>query len=192
MVIHDYANVYEKGGEPRRQLNLKSKQTNKLTNMGLNSTYYINTMIDDKSIESKIRLILDTDDLSITQTDQRLAKQSDILLHEKMFKKLKFLYLEQETRHLFLKQVLDSDNQLLTEDQTIFDMEYNSLQQDASQGKEELKRIKEELKKKINELTTHTDETYLLLKNFENRSKNVKDLFSEFDDLENRIDDVLQ
>ena len=160
--------------------------------MGPDSTYYTNAMIDDKSIESKLRSILDPNDLSITQSDQRLAKQSDILLHEKMFKKLKFLYLEQETRHLFLKQVLDSDNQLLTEDQTIFDKEYNSLQQDASQGKEELKRIKEELKKKINDLTTHTDETYLLLKKFEIRSKNVKDLFSEFDDLEDRIDDVLQ
>lgn len=192
MIIHDYANVYNKRGEPRRQLNLKSKQTTKLTNMGPDSTYYTNAMIDDKSIESKLRSILDPNDLSITQSDQRLAKQSDILLHEKMFKKLKFLYLEQETRHLFLKQVLDSDNQLLTEDQTIFDKEYNSLQQDASQGKEELKRIKEELKKKINDLTTHTDETYLLLKKFEIRSKNVKDLFSEFDDLEDRIDDVLQ
>lgn len=149
-------------------------------------------MTEDNSIDTKLRTILDNNELSITQSDQRYVKKSDILLHEKMFKKLKFLYLEQETRHMFLKEALDTENKFLSEDQSIFDKELESLQKIASQGKDELQHIKEELRAKIDTLTNHTDETYLLLQNFDNRSKNIKDLYLEFDDLESRIEEMLK
>lgn len=93
---------------------------------------------------------------------------------------------------MFLKEALDTENKFLSEDQSIFDKELESLQKIASQGKDELQHIKEELRAKIDTLTNHTDETYLLLQNFDNRSKNIKDLYLEFDDLESRIEEMLK
>ncbi|RCK59537.1 hypothetical protein Cantr_07762 [Candida viswanathii] len=153
-------------------------------------------MTDHEQIDAKLLSILDTNDLSITQSDQHFEKNPDInlpnpkLIHDEIankktaFKKLKFLYLEQETRHLFLKQVLDVKSNL--------DNDFQSLQREADEGKQGLQQVKKGLESKIAELDTLTNEVDRQLQTFEDKSKDVKGLFDEFAELEKQIDNQLE
>ena len=129
---------------------------------------------------------------NIKLNNPKLIKD-ELLHYQNIFSKLKFLYLEQETRDIFLREISEINYKLPPKESNfINEIEFESFNQETQISKQRLKKNKQTMYNKISQLELITNDTDLLYTNYSNRSRQIQQLLNdEINSLELKINDEL-
>ena len=129
---------------------------------------------------------------NIKLNNPKLIKD-ELLHYQNIFSKLKFLYLEQETRDIFLREISEINYKLPPKESNfINEIEFESFNQETQISKQRLKKNKQKMYNKISQLELITNDTDLLYTNYSNRSRQIQQLLNdEINSLELKINDEL-
>lgn len=129
---------------------------------------------------------------NIKLNNPKLIKD-ELLHYQNIFSKLKFLYLEQETRDIFLREISEINYKLPPKESNfINEIEFESFNQETQISKQRLKKNKQKMYNKISQLKLITNDTDLLYTNYSNRSRQIQQLLNdEINSLELKINDEL-
>ena len=129
---------------------------------------------------------------NIKLNNPKLIKD-ELLHYQNIFFKLKFLYLEQETRDIFLREISEINYKLPPKESNfINEIEFESFNQETQISKQRLKKNKQKMYNKISQLELITNDTDLLYTNYSNRSRQIQQLLNdEINSLELKINDEL-
>ncbi|CAX40207.1 conserved hypothetical protein [Candida dubliniensis CD36] len=129
---------------------------------------------------------------NIKLSNPKLIKD-ELLHYQNIFSKLKFLYLEQETRDIFLREISEINYKLPPKDKNfINDSDFQLLEQETQISKQRLKHNKQDMYKKISQLERITNETDLLYTNYNNRCRQIQESINEeVNSLEMKIDELV-
>jgi predicted nucleic acid-binding Zn-ribbon protein len=111
--------------------------------------------------------------------DDEIARQKSV------FSKLKFLYLEQETRDKFLRKISELDALVLNEE------DISQVEQATVHGKENLKQLKHKMNQQIVDLTTLTKETNQLYSVYTSAVNETNGLINEISQLESELHEIM-
>lgn len=111
--------------------------------------------------------------------DDEIARQKSV------FSKLKFLYLEQETRDKFLRKISELDALVLSEE------DLSQVEQATVHGKENLKQLKLKMNQQIGDLTELTKETNHLYSVYTSAVNETNGLIDEISQLESELDEIM-
>ena len=111
--------------------------------------------------------------------DDEIARQKSV------FSKLKFLYLEQETRDKFLRKISELDALVLSEE------DLSQVERATVHGKENLKQLKLKMNQQIGDLTELTKETNHLYSVYTSAVNETNGLIDEISQLESELDEIM-
>lgn len=100
------------------------------------------------------------------------------------FSKLKFQYLEQETKEKFLRSLLESSPPYVGQD------DINKLEANNQETKRALKSLKDAVTHKSIEIEDITRETIDLCEEFMSKKNEVESMLADFEDIERKLDDA--
>lgn len=124
------------------------------------------------------------EDSQISLTNPELI-DDEISQQKSVFSKLKFIYLEQETRDKFLRRISESDIQDVNQDEV---MNMKSVSERSKLG---LKELKSNMYIKIGELEELTNNIGQLYENYHDKINDTKSLINEMELLQQEIDSEL-
>ncbi|EMG48126.1 hypothetical protein G210_1367 [Candida maltosa Xu316] len=151
-----------------------------------------------QQLQQELQKINKDSNYSILTVDQDFKNEEINLKHprdihealknnENTFQKLKFTYLEQETRDNVLRQIAEMDYKLSADEGFVTQREFELQQELTTDTKQTLKKNKVQMNDKIDNLVTIANEIDELLQENNDRTSQVKDLLAEIAKLENDI-----
>ncbi|CUM68531.1 uncharacterized protein PRCAT00006257001 [Priceomyces carsonii] len=121
-----------------------------------------------------------------SKLDNPLLVNEEFKYQKEVFSKLKFQYLEQETRDKFLRKISESN------DEDISREDVDGMEGETMEKKRELKDLKSQLNNRISDLQATSEEVVKLYDDLNIKIRHTRDKVGEAEHLESQINDLLK
>ncbi|KAK6456098.1 uncharacterized protein RJT20DRAFT_41677 [Scheffersomyces xylosifermentans] len=154
------------------------------------------TEIGESNLRAQLEIIATSSNFAILQAQKELEASSvklsnpkrineELAYQKEIFSKLKFLYLEQETRDKFLRKISE-----LTTDH-IDTNDLRKIEEETIESKQNLKKLKAKMYQQIDDLDIVVDESYELYEQYEQKIAIANNLLGDISNLEEELEDLI-